>query len=814
MRFFPAIFPKLLAGVCLLAPSVATAQSWGQVVGRVSVPGDEPVPGATVLVERTAYGTSADADGRFALRLPTGRYRLRISAIGYAPVYDSVTVRRERPTLLNVRLRPTDAEGEGVEVTARAEGAGVFELQPEDVTNLPAPFRSVFQAVRVLPGVAANNEISNQFSVRGGGVSENLLFLNGYEVYLPFRPKQGEQEGLGLMNPDLSASLTLYAGGFPARYGGKLSSALDVRYHAPEAGDDWHGAVGVSTLDAGAAVWGPVGRAGVAVGVRRAQAGRLFGTQATQGRYAPEFTDAQAAVTIPIGTKGVRVEAIGAAVRHAFALEPRSRKTYFGFISQNQSVPSNFQSLFTRYTGEETSGFDTYFGGLRLVTPVGQRLRMEHDVSVFDTDEYEKTNLSGTALLAQVDPGNGDEYPLGTFESFERADNRIRVQTLTGQGRYGLAVGQHALEAGWSARRLNFDDRLNESSGYRNDEKGTVLSDTLRDAATLDALQAGGYLQDAFGLFPSHPERAVLTAGVRLDYFDFNDETTVSPRLGLRYKASAVTTVNASAGVYYQPPTYQELRGVPKQGETILGALNRDLRAQRSVQGVVGVEHFFNQTRLWLRAEAYAKKLDRIISYSVDNVQVQYSGENDAHGRVLGFDVQVRGEFVPGLESWFNYGFLHATETFEEPFVTLLNAGERFRPTDQRHTASLFVQDYIPGDQTWRLHLRGLYGSGYPFTPLRITSATIGGQQFMVPGPRNSARYDSYKRVDIGASKEITFTRRGRSSALLSVTAEILNVFDMTNEVAINYTSTGAKFNREPIRLTPRTFNLRARFSF
>lgn len=812
MRSSSAIFLPAALGAALLVPSAAHAQSWGQVVGRVSEPSGEPVAGATVLVERTGYGTSADADGRFALRLPTGRYRLRISSIGYATVYDSVTIRRERPTLLNVRLQPADTEAATVDVTAAAEGAGVFEIAPEDVANLPGPFRSVFQAVRVLPGVAANNEISNQFSVRGGGLSENLLFLNGFEVYLPFRPKQGEQEGLGLMNPDLARSLTLYAGGFPARYGGKLSSALDVRYHAPEAGDAWHGAASISTLDAGAAAWGPVGRVGVAVGVRHAQPGRFFAQQATQGAYQPAFTDVQATLGVPLGRRA-RLEVTGAAVKHEFSLDPTARETFYGFLSQNPNVPSIFQSVYTRFNGQETSGFTTYFGGARLTTPVGARVRVEHEASYFETDEYEKTDLDGTATLSQLDE-RGEAIPLGTFTSFERADNRIRVATLTGGGRYGLAAGLHALEAGWQVRRFAFDDRLREASGYTNPDRGTVVSDTLADAATLTALQASAYVQDAFSLVRRDPERAVLTAGVRLDHFDFNGETTVSPRLLLRVKASEVTTVNASAGVYYQPPTYQELRGVPRPGETILGALNRDLRAQRAVQGVMGAEHFLTRTRLWLRGEAYYKRLDRVISYDVDNVQVRYSGENDASGQVYGLDLQVRGEFVPGLESWFNYGFLKATETFEPAFRTSLNGGDRPRPTDQRHTASIFVQDDIPGDKTWKLHLRGLFGSGYPYTPLRTSQATIGGQTFLVPGPRNSRRYDSYRRLDLGASKDVTFRRSGRDWGLLTLTAEVLNVFDMVNEVAVQYASTAGTFVPEPIRLTPRTFNLRARFSF
>ena len=812
-RLGAAAVPLAFASAALVSVAlvpVAHAQSWGQVAGRVTDTAGQGVAGANVVVERTNFGTTADADGHFSMRIPTGRYRLRITAIGYRTVIDSVEVRRDQPAALSVRMADAAVEGQEVEVVGQqTAGAGVFVMRPQDVQDMPGPFRGAFQAIRALPGVSANNELSNQFSVRGGGLSENLIFLNGFEVYLPFRPKQGEQEGLGILNPDLTESLTLYAGGFPARYGGKLASALDVRYAAPAPGSAWHGNVNASLLDGSASVAGAAGPVGVAVGVRHAQPGRFYNTQDTKGRYTPAFTDVQGTVTWPVSRR-VSVEGVGLYASHRFRLSPSSRQVTYGYVSQSSTRPSNLQRLYTNFSGSERDGFTTAFGGLRVVARPTTRLTVEHGVSLYDTDEFERSNIFGSANISQIDPGTGQQTDvLGIVESADSSNNDIRVRTLTGHGRYGVAAGRHAAEAGWQLRALRFEDRIQEFAAQTQNGTTEIAKD-LNDALTLRSTQAALYVQDAFDVLPD-AGRLVATAGVRADHFALTGEWTVSPRLALRYRASPVTTVTGSAGLYYQPPSYQELRGdlaADSTANTIERVLNRDLKSQRSLQVVAGAEHFLTRARLWLRGEAYVKALSNVISYDVDNVRVRYSGDNDAEARVGGFDVQVRGEFVPGLESWINYGFLVAQERVLDAYATRFTEGWRSRPTDQRHTLSMFVQDYVPGNDVWRLHLRGLFGSGYAYTPL-VPGGLDPGGSFLVPGPRNALRYDPYKRVDAGVTRELTF-----GATRLDVTAELLNVFDMVNEVASQWVFAGGKWTRVPVRLTPRTVNLRARWRF
>ena len=822
------LISALLLGLLLL-PTQAWAQNWGRVEGQVTEPPDgKPLPGVTVLVQGTNFGTATNSDGQYSLRLPEGRYALRFSTVGYDAHTDSVIVRDDETTVLNASLSAGVLEMEGltVEETAPPKDVSVYKVSPEEVQNIPSPFKDGFRALKVLPGVATNNELSQQYSVRGGGYNENLIFLNGFQVYMPFRPRQGEQEGLGLLNPDMSESITFYAGGFPARYGGKLSSALDVQYKEPEG--QVEGAASLSMLDASLNAGSSAmdGRFSWNLGVRKAQAQRFFATQETKGDYDPDFTDVQGFFTFDIA-EGHTLEALGIWADHEFQLEPSNRKTYFGIVSSDPSIPSDLQAMWTSYEGQQNDGYSTRFGGVRLKNRLSDQFRMAHDVAYFGTKETEFFNITGSTQLYDVDPG-GDpnsgagHVGIGTSTQIDKADNEVNVNTLTGSGRYNLTMDRHALETGWHVRGMSFSDRIDERSVIeeirlddQSQETKRIEVHNLEDQASLSATQAGFYVQDVIDVLPER-DRMTVTAGVRTDYYSFNGEWTVSPRLSTRFQASDRLTLNGAWGIYYQKPTYRELRGKPEPGESILEALNRDLQSQRSMQFIAGGEYFFEKKRLYLRAEAYYKDLDNLISYDIENIRVKYSGENDSDGFAYGLDLQLRGEFVPGLESWFNYSYLVTKERFKPQFQDEYNQGLLPRPADQRHTFSAFIQDYVPGDKTWKLHLRALYGSGVPYTPPVPADTDSPEGVAMVPGPRNAGRLNPYRRVDMGATKTITVSDNLLSNPVkLNLTLEVLNLFDMTNTVAYKWVPDQENnWTRIPKRLTPRTLNARVRLTF
>jgi hypothetical protein len=364
---------------------------------------------------------------------------------------------------------------------------------------------------------------------------------------------------------------------------------------------------------------------------------------------------------------------------------------------------------------------------------------------------------------------------------------------------------------------MHFTDRLNEKNiltGEQNGDAFRIRVDSLRDQATFREHQLGFYLQDAVDLLSTR-DRLVLTGGIRSDYYSFNDEWTVSPRLSANFTYSDRLSLNGSWGIYHQQPAYRELRGTPQGTDQIDDILNRDLQSQRSMQIVAGGEYFFPESRLYLRAEAYYKDLDDIISYTIEDVRVNYSGENDAYGYTYGLDLQLRGEFVPGLKSWFNYSFMVARENFKPAFEDETTRGWMPRPTDQRHTFSAFVQDYVPGDKSWKLHMRLLYGSGLPYTTVNPDPESGDRVQQRVPGERMGQRLPAYRRVDVGATKEIELAEEGISEPVtLDLTLEVLNLFDMDNTVAYSWTGRGADITRIPKRLTPRTLNARLRLTF
>ena len=830
-----------LLGALLVAAPTASAQVWGELAGRVieATTGDG-VPGATVLITGTSFGRTTDGDGRYAFRVPEGTYPIQVSFVGYATVRDTVVVRRGETTTYDAVLAQTDQALGEVAVEAGAErGVGISRIDPAIVRDLPTPVTDAIRSVKVELGVTSNNELSNSYSVRGGSYDENQIFIDGFEVYRPLRISQGEQEGLGLVNGDLASRLTLFAGGFPVRYGGKLASVLDADYASPEGRIS--GTAYSSTLDAGGAVSGAVSDGvGVAVAARSARPQRFFAGQELDGTYDPDFRDVQGVVEARLSDAHT-VRLLGLYARHRFRLAPQQRETTFGIF------PNLVRTVAIDFEGIEEDGYDIGFGGALLTSRLGESAVAEHRLSVFSTDEFETFDISSRSSIYRRERAPDrpqddlDRIIEGQATQADVANNAIRQTVYTAQGRYLTRIGVHGIEAGWQARALQFGDDIFERTTLTGRGRdGGEITATFRELigeTTLDTWQGALWLEDALTL-----GRLTVTPGLRADYFEYNDELTLSPRLGVVFASGPQTTLSASAGVYRQAPTYRELRGDPAPSDTVLAVLDGDIASPRAVQAVVGLEHFFTSRRLALRAEAYAKRFDDLISYDTENVRVVYSGENDSEGYAVGADIQLRGELVPGRDSWINYGFLLTRERFYEPDLDGLTAAEaeqalaRFeargggdwvrRPTDRRHNLSLFVQDYVPGDDSWTLHIRTLLGTGVPVTaPARDDDRSseldveFNGASVFTDGRRSAVELPAYFRFDLGATKEL---RVGRALAgaplMLRATVEVLNVFDQTNTVAYSWVEQvengRRQFTAVPTRLTPRTLNVRVRFDF
>ncbi|WP_412068820.1 TonB-dependent receptor [Rubrivirga sp. IMCC43871] len=818
----------LLALALTVAATGASAQVWGELSGRVTDDTGVAVPAASVLIEGTSFGTNTDGDGRYGFRVPEGTYPIRVSFVGYTTVRDTVVIRRGATTRYDAVLAGAIGEIGDVAVEGAAErGVGVSRIDPRTVRDMPLPMADAIRGVKTELGVTSSNELSNSFSVRGGSYDENQFFIDGFEIYRPLRISQGEQEGLGLINGDLTSRMTLFAGGFPVRYGGKLASVLDATYAVPEGVPS--GTAYVSTLDAGAQVGGQLGeRLGLAVAARSARPQRFFAGQELDGAYDPDFRDAQGVLDWELADNHT-LRGLGLYARHRFRLAPRQQQTTFGIY------PNLVQTVARDFEGVEEDGYDIAFGGALLSSTFGEAVRAEHRVSVFSIDEFETYDVtSRTSLYRREQRPEGSQADLDRFlegQTLQRdvADNDISQTILTAQGRYLLDLGQHSVDAGWQARTLRFDDRIDELTRFTGQVGGgeidSVDARVLVADTTFSSVQGALWVEDAVRL-----GRLTVTPGVRADYFAYNEELTLSPRLGLSYTLSPVTTLAGAFGIYHQAPTYRELRGDPDPGASAFNTLDGRIDSPRALQAVVGFERFFPSRRLSLRAEAYAKRFEDLISYDVENVRVVYSAENDSEGYAAGLDLQLRGELVPGRESWINYGFLVTQERFYTPEATDEQTLDEFaargggdwvrRPTDRRHNLSMFIQDYVPGDDTWTLHIRTLYGSGIPTTaPARNEDLSINAISVFVEGPRNRIELPSYFRFDLGATKKLRLADLATGTPLeLLATVEVLNVFDQTNAVGYSWVEqfSGDRriYTAAPTRLTPRALNVRFRVDF
>ena len=828
-------FRSLATVFFVLCAAGASAQVPGEIAGRVTEAGTgSAVAGATVLVSGTSFGTATDADGRYSFRIPEGTYPVQVSFIGYQTVRDTLRVRRGATTRFDARLVVAVGDLGDVDVVGDAErGVGISRLDPRTIRDMPLPVADALRGVKTELGVTSSNELSNSFSVRGGSYDENQFFIDGFEVYRPLRISQGEQEGLGLVNGDLASRLTLFAGGFPVRYGGKLASVVDASYTAPSGAVA--GTAYVSTLDAGAQLGGGLAPGvRLAVAARSARPQRFFAGQELEGSYDPEFRDVQSVLDWQL-TPSQTLRGIGLYARHRFRLAPQQQETTFGIY------PNLIRTVARDFQGLEEDGYDIAFGGLLLTSQFGDAASAEHRVSVFDIDEFESYDVTSRSTLFRR-----EQRPEGSQTDFDRildgqvvqsdsAGNTIRQTVVTAQGRYLARLGDHGVEAGWQARGLRFDDRINElNTASGRDGSGAPVTVELRRIVadtTFASFQGALWLEDAW-----RRGSVTVTPGLRADYFAYNNELTLSPRLGVTWAAAPQTTWAASAGVYHQAPTYRELRGDPEPGVAAFRTLDGDISSPSALQAVVGVDHFFVSRRLALRAEVYGKRFRDLISYDVENVRVVYSAENDSEGYAAGADVQLRGELVPGLESWVNYGFLLTEERFYTPAIPDGPLGEpvaaRFaargggawipRPTDRRHNLSMFVQDYVPGDDTWTLHIRTLFGTGLPATPPARDAerSPLDAISAFTDGPRNSLRLrPSYFRFDLGATKRLNVGTSPTGGPLeLLATVEVLNMFDQTNTVAYSwveqYQGDRRRFTAVPTRLTPRTLNVRVRMDF
>lgn len=690
-----------------------------------------PLAIANVSIEGTAIGTVADLNGRYSLTLDSKDSIVVVySMLGYQT--RKRTFKNPQDTItVNVILPSSDFALQEVEIVDNERqmgGTGRIEV-PDRVRLQPsASGNSIEDIIRSQAGVTSHSELSSQYNVRGGNFDENSVYVNGIEIYRPLLIRAGQQEGLSFLNPDMVGGISFSTGGFEAKYGDKMSSVLDITYRKPR---EFESIVSASLLGASAYVgWGN-DKVSISNSVRYKSNSYLLGTLDTKGEYEPKFVDYQAFADWRITDK-LNISFIGNISHNNYRFTPSDRTTSFGTLEDVKQFKVYFD-------GWENDLFRTLFGAVSLNYIPNEYNFLTFQASAFHTDEEETYDIIGEYWLDEI---NTDQT-MGVGGYMEHARNYLDadVQTAAISGKH--FIGQHDLRWGAEWKREAFRDNrreweLRDSLGYNVPNSPGALRPVynLLSRTAYSSNHFSLYLQDTYK-FNCTLGIISVNAGVRVSYWDWNNEVIFSPRasVGLIPDFNKDLTFRFATGVYYQTPFYKEMRDTTTVDGITTVTLNKDIKSQRSIHFVLGCDYHFKMLGRPFKftAEAYYKKLDNLIPYNIDNVRIVYYGENCASGYATGLDMKLFGEFVPGTDSWLTFSVMDTQEKIKD--------GDWIpRPTNSRFSASLYFTDFFPGTDRWKMSLQGTYADGLPFGPPHT-----GREKHLFNAP-------AYKRVDIGMS--------------------------------------------------------------
>ena len=821
MRKSIGIARVLSLAVCLLC-SLAT---WAKVpevriFGYVLDSDNRGIDLANVFVEGTTTGTTTNQNGYYDLLVEMGdTITMVYSMIGYETIRQQLYTSNQ---VLGVNVvLPTNEEMLS-EITVRGiqRQTGTMERTDVGVARLmpDATGGGIENLLITFAGVRQNNEMSSQYNVRGGTYDENSVYVNGLEVYRPLLIRSGQQEGLSFANTDMVESLDFSAGGFDAMYGDKMSSVLDIRYKRPERLES---RLNISLLGASAYIgWGDSLQSQMH-GIRYKTSKYMLGALDTKGNYKPNFLDYQTQMTWKVGKlREWDITVLGNISQNSYVFEPDSSETSSGTM-ENPITKTIY------YEGQEKDMFRTAFAALSAHGKLSKEVNIGLDLTGFYTHERENYDIHSELILSRGKTESGadsnndinqeiigptDKQDLiGTGEFHEHARNKLQASMVTLAHTGEWKRGENTLKWGISGQVEMIKDQISEwewrdSLGYSlpNADKEMELYYAMKGTTQMFSGRLQAYAQNTY-CWSTQQGKVFLTAGMRMNWWSFTNEVLPSPRVSVVWMPGWKRdfTFRVATGVYYQAPFYKELRQTILDDKGVYRIhLNDQLKAQRSYQLVMGTDYYF---RAWGRpfkftAEAYGKYIDRMESYTVDNVRVRYSGINDSEGYALGLDLKLFGELAPGADSWISFSTMRSRMRFTDDKH---NLGWIPTPQEQRYNLTLYFQDYLPQYPQYRLHLKFIWNEGLPFGY-----------------PRNEAmRYlghmGDYRRIDIGASRTFSastdkWMKKSKHVDSWSIQLDIFNLVGWNN-VNSYYWVTAADGQQwsTPNYLTGRMFNLK-----
>ena len=805
---------------------ISFSQEKAIVFGKITDEKGKAIELANVAISGLPGGTMTDKKGKYELEVPANtEVYVSMSYIGLEKGAEKVFVLTGERYELNKTLKSTYTQLPEVEVEdEQIRSSNLVRIDPKVAFNVPTSSDKIPTLLKTLPGVSSGNELSSQYSVRGGNFDENLVYVNDIEIYRPFLVRAGQQEGLSFVNSDLVSSLLFSAGGFDAKYGDKMSSVLDLQYKKP---NQFGGSAMISLLGASFHVEGVAAQRKFTylLGVRYKTNQYLLNGLETKGDYKPSFVDVQGLLSYDISKK-VEISFLGTVSSNKYQVVPESRETDFGTVQDAKRITIYFD-------GQEVDRYMTYLAGLTTTYKPNRRTRLKFIASGYSSDESETYDIIGQYWIGRLDNNAGSDsfgevierQGVGTYMNHARNKVNINVFNIAHKGT--MEIGNQLLQWGIKYQHENIANEMNEwvlidSAGFSlphpPDTPGMVnpnnnpfdLYDVIRTTAQIYSNRYTGFVQNTWGIDPDS-SKVTITGGIRANYWDYNHQLVVSPRVTLSYKPEWKRDLlfRFSTGLYYQPPFYRELVDMD-------GTINESQKAQMSVHIVAASDWNF---KAWGRpfkfvTEMYYKYMDDLIPYNIDNVRIRYYAFDKSHGHAAGIDFKVNGEFVPGVESWISLSFMGTKEDiygdvyYDRDGNVDVERGEPGyipRPTDQRVNLSIFFQDYLPMNPTYKMSLTFLFGSSIPFGPPDS------------PKYQHTLRMPPYRRIDLGFSKELIgehtkFNPKNpfRVFKTFWITAEILNILGVNNTVSyIWVTDIYGRQYAVPNYLTARQLNIK-----
>ena len=848
---------RILIFTLVFSSLLSLAQSTGYYSGKVLDSEDAPI--YNVIVQVNNQNTQTDSLGNFKLVVPANKLlsstfiHAKFHLIGENFKIDSG---KTKNTIVKLLEKDDDIEIDIIDIESKRNRskANEIEIDKRDNAGIVGVSGDGLEFIKMQGGVTSNNELSSAYNVRGGSFDENLIYVNGIQVYRPFLVRSGQQEGLSFVNGDMVNSITFSAGGFDAKYGDKLSSVLSINYIDP---DTFSAGVNLSFLGARFFLANKHGKFSYIMGGRYKSNSYLLGALETDGEYRPEFYDYQTFLNYKANDK-LKFGFLGNISLNKYQSVPVSRRTKFGGINNAFQLSVNFD-------GQEIDRFQTYFGAFTTDYQKSDSTSFKLTVSAFSTIEQETFDIEGSYRLNELETNFGnDEFGtegnlLGNGSFLDHSRNFLTANIFNAEhkGKTLWKNGSFLWGAKFQHEEINdelLEWKYKDSAGYNvplGNKNDLEFAEYTKSKTGLISNRASAYIQNNWKFFEKEGEHQLfLNTGVRANYWDYNNQLVVSPRVSLTFapsdiiddslgyrRDSSVFTYRLAWGHYYQPPFYRELRNL--DGELMEGVL-----AQKSIHYVAGVDYDFyawGRQFTW-KTEAYYKDLSNVIPFNVDNVRIRYYGENSADAYAYGLETRINGQFVKGLESWLSIGYMKTEEDIKnDDYYEYYNAsGEKIvngftfdqvptdsvsfnrgympRATDQRVSFKIYFQDEMPSLPAFKVHLNLVFATGLPFG--NPESAR----------DRNTLRMPSYRRADIGFSYQfvkdgLLVKRKGnvemnkrhmlRYFNNFTIKMDVFNLLNIANTVSYLWVSDiNNRTYAVPNFLTQRLINLRLNATF